>query len=70
VFNGVGFNDMDYRIPTTSPLKDAGADLTASGVTVDFIGTARPFGPAFDIGAHEFVTSPSQSGISFFIFGF
>jgi Right handed beta helix region len=44
----------DYRILENSPARDAGRDVSAFGVTKDFMGTARPNGSAFDIGAFEF----------------
>ena len=36
-----------------SPTVDAGTDLTASGVTTDILGNARPLGTAYDMGAYE-----------------
>lgn len=69
-FNGPTFNDGDWRIHDGSPLIDAGADLTASGVTTDLVGTLRPQRLAFDIGAHELEPTPvSGGGKKFFIFG-
>lgn len=43
----------DYHILTTSTAKDTGT--TPSVVTTDIDGISRPQGPAFDIGAHEYV---------------
>lgn len=37
---------------------NAGANLTADGITRDHAGTARPQGPAFDIGAYEYLEGP------------
>lgn len=68
-FTNVTYATADYHIISSSPLKDAGADLTASGVTVDYVGTARPQGSAFDIGAHELIPSAPTGGKSFFVFG-
>lgn len=48
----VDFSNLDFRIGSTSILKDEGAVL--SGVTGDFIGTPRPLGAAPDIGAFEY----------------
>jgi hypothetical protein len=43
----------DYRILETSPAYNAGRDVSAFGVTTDFLGIARPAAGAFDIGAFE-----------------
>lgn len=43
----------NYSLKTSSPAVDGGHNLTAEGVTVDFLGTHRPQGSAFDIGAFE-----------------
>jgi hypothetical protein len=43
----------DYTLLTSSPAINAGTDLTASGVTTDILGRARPNAGAFDIGAYE-----------------
>jgi len=48
-----------YSPQTGSPAKDAGTDV---GVTTDIEGTARPQGPAPDIGAFEF-TETAPPGI-------
>ncbi len=56
-FTGVGtitgdpLLDTDGFLTEGSPAIDAGVD---SGVSHDILGTPRPAGPAFDIGAHEF----------------
>ena len=53
---GLGFvNEAlhDYRIPTSSPAANIGANLSADGVTTDLEGLARPFGAAYDAGAYE-----------------
>jgi hypothetical protein len=44
----------DYRLLENSPARDAGRDVSSFGVKKDFMGTARPNGTAFDIGAFEF----------------
>jgi hypothetical protein len=44
---------LDAIQHATAVTIDAGADLSGVGVTVDFYGTTRPQGTAFDIGAHE-----------------
>jgi len=44
----------DYSLRSGSPAIDKGIDLRSVGVTSDRIGTPRPSGPAFDIGAYEF----------------
>jgi hypothetical protein len=43
----------NYTLQTNSPAINAGVDLTASGVTTDILGRARPNVGAFDIGAYE-----------------
>lgn len=45
---------------STSAAVDAGT--TVSTVTADFIGTARPQGSAYDIGAYEFIQSTGGGG--------
>lgn len=48
----------DYRVKNTSSvLYNAGTDLSGSGVTVDFAGTARPQATTYDIGAFEYLYS-------------
>lgn len=42
-----------FRLKSTSAAVDAGRDLTSFDVTTDCIGTARPKGLAFDVGAYE-----------------
>ena len=57
LWQGLAFTDYangDFSIKdTNSPLYNAGTDLSASGVTTDIIGTARPQASIFDIGAYE-----------------
>lgn len=48
----------DFTLLPTSQLIDAGADVSGDGVTTDILGTARPQGAAFDIGAFEFIPVP------------
>lgn len=52
-FVNVTDGTLDLTPVTDGPLFDAGADLTSVGVTDDFLGTARPQGDAYDIGAIE-----------------
>lgn len=52
-FESVTPGSEDLTPAAGSALVDAGTDLTASGVTTDIAGTARPQGAAFDIGAVE-----------------
>jgi hypothetical protein len=49
----------DYRLAASSPAIDEGASVTSFAVTTDLRGVTRPFGPANDIGAHEYVVSPT-----------
>ena len=44
----------DFRLAANSDLIDAGTDLSASMDSVDIIGTSRPQGDYWDIGAFEF----------------
>ena len=47
----------DYHLTPLSPCIDTGRDTSPAeygGVTTDFDGDARPYGPAYDIGADEF----------------
>jgi hypothetical protein len=45
---------FNWQLSTGSPCINTGTDVTASGVTTDMLGTARPKGGSFDIGAYEF----------------
>jgi len=49
-FNGTD----DYTLYSNSPAVDHGTNLSSAGVTVDLIGTSRPQGDVFDIGAYEY----------------
>jgi hypothetical protein len=49
----------NFNIQSTSAAKDAGV-ATSPTVTTDLLGNARPQGPAFDIGAYEFVVAQTQ----------
>ena len=48
-------------IQSTSPCIDAGKD---TGITIDFLGTARPQGSAFDIGAYELQIGVCLTGVT------
>jgi len=53
----------DYHLTPLSPCIDMGRDTSPAeygGVTTDFDGDARPYGPAYDIGADEF--APMEMG--------
>jgi predicted outer membrane repeat protein len=70
--DATSFKDMavDWKLSETSTAKDAGTDLTASGITSDIIGITRPQGSAYDMGAYEYSTlsavhSPMQDVIGF-----
>ena len=45
---------FNWQLSTGSPCINTGTDVSASGVTTDMLGTARPKGGSFDIGAYEF----------------
>lgn len=51
LFNGP---PSDMSIPSNSPAKDVGSATGAPAT--DYIGTSRPQGASFDIGAYEFIT--------------
>jgi hypothetical protein len=60
----------DYHLTTSSPAKDAGLTVVQSNsfdpapgpsVGIDKDGVLRPQGPAFDVGAYEFVASATIS---------
>jgi parallel beta-helix repeat protein len=44
-----------YSIQPDSPAVDVGINLSFAGITVDYVGVARPQGPGYDIGAYELV---------------
>lgn len=50
----VNASEGDFRLKVTSPLVDAGAELTSNRVPYDLEGNLRPFGRRMDIGAYEF----------------
>lgn len=50
----------DFRLQSSSPAIDRGMNLPE--VTSDSEGCLRPQGGGYDIGSHEFVGSPSQTG--------
>jgi poly(3-hydroxybutyrate) depolymerase len=49
----------DYRLAAGSPAIDEGVSVASFGVTTDLRGVTRPFSPSTDIGAHEYVVSPT-----------
>jgi len=48
------FDAGDFHLLPSSPLIDAGKDVSSYGVTFDYYKTARPVGNAFDIGVTEY----------------
>lgn len=64
-FSG-GVAAADFKISSSSPLKDAGADkhATYGQVANDIFGTARPAGASYDIGAYEYVSAGSPYSLS------
>ncbi|MFB3906510.1 MAG: choice-of-anchor Q domain-containing protein [Acidobacteriota bacterium] len=61
----------DYSLRTGSPAIDKGVDLTSVGITSDRVGTPRPIGPTFDVGAYEFkpTASPPQPPTNLHVIG-
>jgi len=64
---GSGFENTldgthDYRIKSTSALKDAGTSTGAP--SVDIVGTTRPQGGAYDVGAWEYASAGSNGTAS------
>ena len=57
--NFTGDPTGDYHLRSSSPAIDAG--ISDSAPTTDYDGVSRPQGPAWDIGAYEYVPSPSSS---------
>ena len=55
-------NESDFRLKSASPAINTGYNL-ASWVPVDYDGTPRPQGSAYDIGAYEYSIRPSPAGI-------
>lgn len=55
-FTDYANNDFSIK-DTDSVLYNSGTNLSASGVTTDIIGTARPQATIYDIGAYEFVVA-------------
>jgi hypothetical protein len=51
----------DYHPAASSPLVDAGTDVSSLGVTTDYDGTARPRGAGYDIGAYERAGSSGEA---------
>ena len=57
------YSNEDFSLVSNSPLIDAGTDLSASMDSVDIIGTSRPQGDYWDIGAFE-LSGPKWNGIT------
>jgi hypothetical protein len=54
----------DFRLTAASALRDAGADLSATGFAVDALGTARPQGAGWDVGPVEYVPTTAPATLS------
>jgi len=52
-FQFTDFAGNDLSLMSSSPAVDAGVDLSDFGITIDILGTTRPQGSAYDIGAYE-----------------
>jgi parallel beta-helix repeat protein len=59
-FTNSGAND--YSLQSDSPARDIG--LTLGDVPVDILGASRPSGAAYDVGAYEFVGTPTNQAPS------
>ncbi len=57
-FNNSGIGPNDFHLQSSSPVINSGA--TISSVTSDYDGISRPQGSAYDIGAYEYVGTPSS----------
>jgi hypothetical protein len=56
-------SNFDFSIQSSSPAKDAGADLSAAWAdATDRIGTSRPQNSVWDIGAYEFGATTASTG--------
>jgi len=47
----------DYTLLVSSPMIDAGEDLSSDFVLADIVGNSRPQGDAYDIGAYEYIVA-------------
>jgi len=56
------YTNLDFTLKAGSPAIDAGSSNLAPNI--DIIGTTRPQGAGYDIGAYEFVPSGSQAPIA------
>ena len=59
LFTNEASNPVDFELQSSSPCIDAGTTIAA--VTVDYAGTSRPQGSAYDIGAYEFASGGGGS---------
>lgn len=50
----VNYNGDNFHLQSTSPLINAGANVSTYGVITDFYGALRPLGLTYDIGATEY----------------
>ena len=48
------YSGDDFHLLSSSPLINTGADVTSFGINIDYYGTARPSGAAYDVGATEY----------------
>lgn len=60
-FQGTTDSARDFRIKSTSAMKDTGTTDSTNAAN-DIVGTARPAGTAYDVGAWEFATIPIVFG--------
>ncbi|MBN1373893.1 right-handed parallel beta-helix repeat-containing protein [Candidatus Dojkabacteria bacterium] len=47
----------DFRLQGTSSALDRGLNVSALGISNDYVGTSRPQGSAYDVGAYELIVS-------------
>ncbi len=59
----VDVTNNDYTLVASGSCEDNGANLSGSGVSVDFFGTSRPQNSTYDISAFEIVAAPAVTFI-------
>ena len=57
-------NGRDYKLQSGSPCIDQGTDGVTAGFTDDYLGTTRPTGAEWDIGAYEYIATLTATEIA------